>query len=61
MSEPKYCADCGGEMLYAKVFGRLLSCCSCCSTMTDMARVVKAARIAELRALAADPEGDSHG
>ena len=44
---PKYCAECGGEMLYAKAFGRLFSCCSCCSPMTDMARVAKAARIAE--------------
>jgi hypothetical protein len=46
---PKHCADCGGEMLYAKAFGRVFSCCSCCSPVVDMTRVAKAARIGEAR------------
>lgn len=43
--KPKYCADCGGQMLYAEAFGRVFSCCSCCSPVIDMNRVAKAARI----------------
>lgn len=43
--KPKYCADCGGQMLYAEAFGRVFSCCSCCSPVVDMSRVAKAAMI----------------